>query len=189
MQRLAIIEKGSISPEQSGHDARKSGRLWIPTFSGRTFNVVEPSSRDISIRDIAHSLSMQCRFGGHCQRYYSVAEHGLLLSRLYSAAYSESKCFARQGAGLKALRRLSRKERVLAARLWRGPRSATTGASGILQSGSSRTRRPAERSSATSHSERRIMPRPARAQSRMTSPSLHDTPTATRTVSDFPPCF
>ena len=39
-------------------------------------------SRDVSIRDIAHSLSLQCRFGGHCQRFFSLAEHSLLLSRM-----------------------------------------------------------------------------------------------------------
>jgi hypothetical protein len=55
---------------------------YIPTFTGKVFNVTFPSSRDISIRDIAHSLSMQCRFGGHCQQFYSVAEHSLILSHL-----------------------------------------------------------------------------------------------------------
>lgn len=82
MNTFTVVDTGTMSPEQSGNDAPEPRRSWIPTFSGRAFDVVDPSSRDISIRDIAHSLSMQCRFGGHCQRYYSLAEHSLRLSRL-----------------------------------------------------------------------------------------------------------
>jgi len=36
--------------------------------------------RDISILDIAHSLSMQCRYTGHTKKFYSVAEHSLIVS-------------------------------------------------------------------------------------------------------------
>lgn len=82
MNTFAVVETGDSSPQQAGPETAESRRSWIPTFSGRAFDVVDPSSRDISIRDIAHSLSMQCRFGGHCQRYYSLAEHSLHLSRL-----------------------------------------------------------------------------------------------------------
>lgn len=47
----------------------------IRTFSGRYVNVFEPSQEMICIEDIAHSLSMQCRFAGHLKRFYSVADH------------------------------------------------------------------------------------------------------------------
>lgn len=47
----------------------------IRTFSGIAMNVFEPTIEMISIEDIAHSLSMQCRFGGHLKKFYSVAEH------------------------------------------------------------------------------------------------------------------
>ncbi|MFA5135260.1 MAG: HD domain-containing protein [Patescibacteria group bacterium] len=48
---------------------------WIQTYSGKCFDFINPRLEDITITDIAHSLSMQCRFNGHCQRFYSVAEH------------------------------------------------------------------------------------------------------------------
>jgi hypothetical protein len=34
------------------------------------------------IRDIAHSLSLCCRFNGHINRFYSVASHSLIVSKL-----------------------------------------------------------------------------------------------------------
>jgi hypothetical protein len=54
---------------------------WIQTATGRPFWPIDPRPEDIDIEDIAHALSMLCRFGGHCLRFYSVAEHSVLLSR------------------------------------------------------------------------------------------------------------
>jgi hypothetical protein len=48
---------------------------WLQTYTGRKFTPLEPNIEDINIFDIAHSLSNQCRFSGHCLRFYSVAEH------------------------------------------------------------------------------------------------------------------
>lgn len=48
---------------------------WIQTFTGKQFWPTNPRIIDIDIRDIAHALSMMCRYNGHCQRFYSVAEH------------------------------------------------------------------------------------------------------------------
>jgi hypothetical protein len=50
---------------------------WIQTASGRSFYPLDPRPDEIDIRDIAHSLSLTCRFRGHCQTYYSVAEHSV----------------------------------------------------------------------------------------------------------------
>lgn len=55
---------------------------WIQTFSGRLFHPLEPRNEDLDIRDIAHSLSMLCRFNGHCLRFYSVAEHSVRVSKI-----------------------------------------------------------------------------------------------------------
>lgn len=50
------------------------------TVSGRLVDVACPRSQDVDINDIAHSLAMQCRYGGHTPRFYSVAEHCVLMS-------------------------------------------------------------------------------------------------------------
>lgn len=53
---------------------------WIQTFSGRQFWPLDPQPEHVHIEDIAHSLSHLCRYAGHCTRFYSVAEHSLLLT-------------------------------------------------------------------------------------------------------------
>lgn len=53
---------------------------WIQTATGGQFWPMDPQPDEIDINDIAHALAMLCRFGGHCLRFYSVAEHSVLLS-------------------------------------------------------------------------------------------------------------
>lgn len=48
---------------------------WMQLASGRKFYPLDPLPTEIFIEDIAHALSMICRFGGHCTMFYSVAEH------------------------------------------------------------------------------------------------------------------
>ncbi|WP_024517049.1 hypothetical protein [Bradyrhizobium sp. Tv2a-2] len=50
---------------------------WIGTATGGAFNVLDPKVEDVRLNDIAHALSRQCRYGGHCRRFYSVAEHSV----------------------------------------------------------------------------------------------------------------
>jgi 5'-deoxynucleotidase YfbR-like HD superfamily hydrolase len=58
---------------------------WIQTFSGRKFHSMAPRPEEVFIEDIAHSLSLLCRFNGHCKRYYSVADHSVRVSRILPA--------------------------------------------------------------------------------------------------------
>lgn len=54
---------------------------WMQTFSGRRFWPLHPRAEDVCVEDIAHALSLQCRYGGHCLWFYSVAEHSVLLAK------------------------------------------------------------------------------------------------------------
>lgn len=55
---------------------------WITTGSGGRFDYEAPELTEIHISDIAHALSQICRFTGHTRRFYSVAQHSVLVSRL-----------------------------------------------------------------------------------------------------------
>lgn len=54
----------------------------IKTASGRLVDLADFQHDDIHDQDIAHPLSMICRYGGHVPGHYSVAEHSILVSRL-----------------------------------------------------------------------------------------------------------
>ena len=53
---------------------------WIVTHTGLRFDFTDPQPDQICIEDIAHALSLICRFGGHSKHHYSVAQHSWLLS-------------------------------------------------------------------------------------------------------------
>lgn len=54
--------------------------LWFQSFTGRRIVIDEPDPEVIDVIDIAHALSMTCRYGGHCKNFYSVAEHSELVT-------------------------------------------------------------------------------------------------------------
>lgn len=54
---------------------------WMQTFTGRQFFPFDPKPEEIDPIDVAHALSLLCRYGGHVRRFYSVAEHCVHVSR------------------------------------------------------------------------------------------------------------
>jgi hypothetical protein len=54
---------------------------FMQTYTGRKFWSMDPRADEVFIEDIAHSLAMQSRYAGHCVRFYSVAEHCVLMAR------------------------------------------------------------------------------------------------------------
>lgn len=55
---------------------------WIRTFTGNRFDPLNPDPLFIRILDIAHALSNITRFSGHTSRFYSVAIHSVLVSKI-----------------------------------------------------------------------------------------------------------
>ena len=68
------LSKGALAdqPGRVGHA--------ILTRMGIEFYPLDPRPDEILIHDIAHSLSLQCRWAGHCSEFYSVAEHSVRVS-------------------------------------------------------------------------------------------------------------
>lgn len=57
----------------------------IQTASGEAYEFENPDPAAVKLEDIAHALSNMCRFAGHTKRFYSVAEHCVLVSRILEA--------------------------------------------------------------------------------------------------------
>jgi len=55
---------------------------YLLTYTGREFYPLHPDPNNVDIKDIAHSLSNSCRFTGHISKFYSVAQHSVIVSHL-----------------------------------------------------------------------------------------------------------
>jgi len=61
---------------------------WFLTQSGKQFWPLAPRVQDLDIYDIAHALAHICRYGGHCNPFYSVAQHSVHVSYLVPKEWS-----------------------------------------------------------------------------------------------------
>lgn len=63
---------------------------WVQTYTGKQFWPLDPLPEEVCIEDIAHALSMKCRYGGHSTFFYSVAEHSVLVSKMVPPEHARS---------------------------------------------------------------------------------------------------
>jgi hypothetical protein len=54
---------------------------WIQTYTGGQFWPLDPRAAEINVIDVAAGLAKECRYGGQCLRFFSVAEHSELMRR------------------------------------------------------------------------------------------------------------
>jgi hypothetical protein len=52
----------------------------MQTYTGGAYWPLDPRPEEVRIEDIAAALSKLCRYGGHTIRFYSVAEHSVLVA-------------------------------------------------------------------------------------------------------------
>lgn len=66
------------------------------TYPGFQFlDVFDPDPEEIKIGDIANALGMLCRYNGHVPRFYSVAEHCVLMAEhVFAVERSTTMAFA-----------------------------------------------------------------------------------------------
>lgn len=66
------------------HVAKRMRGRWggnpgvMSTWGGKRVNLINFKPHMVDIGDIAHALSKQCRFNGHINRIFTVAEHSLI---------------------------------------------------------------------------------------------------------------
>jgi hypothetical protein len=65
---------------------------WLQTHSGKKIDLLNPTSKMVDIEDIAHALSMICRFNGHCRDFYSVAEHSVMAEAVGCQIRKNERC-------------------------------------------------------------------------------------------------
>jgi len=66
----------SKNPLYAGNNIRTASGVYVNVFK------IDECIERILIEDIAHALSHQCRFSGHIQTYYSVAEHSIYVAEM-----------------------------------------------------------------------------------------------------------
>jgi hypothetical protein len=101
LERIALVRGWKLTSEDLGRavtllvDAAGSSRSlakprdpsarrgdFIGVFSGRLFYPMDPRPEDVDPMDIAHALSLRCRWGCMSPTFYSVAEHSLAVANV-----------------------------------------------------------------------------------------------------------
>jgi 5'-nucleotidase len=79
--RLARVIRTMLGMAEPDHSPPAPGP-YLQTVSGRWVNPFDPDPKQLDAGDIARALANQCRFGGHCNVFYSVAQHSVIVSQL-----------------------------------------------------------------------------------------------------------
>lgn len=72
----------AMEPKAKRKTTQVNRGFCVRTRNGHFFDPSIGIISEIDINDIAHALSNICRYSGHCEQFYSVAEHSVLVSRI-----------------------------------------------------------------------------------------------------------
>jgi len=78
---MSLNEALHIFQRAAQNDFYENANNEFVTMSGVEMRLLDFSVDDVRLEDIAHGLSNMCRYGGQCRKFYSVAEHSVLVSR------------------------------------------------------------------------------------------------------------
>jgi len=60
---------------------------WIQTYTGKKFDILNPTSDMIDFEDICHVLAHRPRYNAHTPRFYSLAEHSIIVAMNVAPRY------------------------------------------------------------------------------------------------------
>ncbi len=74
------------APANSANGAMLSPQAtMIEVWSGGFVDLARPDPATLELGDVAHAMSLTCRYGGHVREFYSVAEHAVLVHDLLAS--------------------------------------------------------------------------------------------------------
>jgi hypothetical protein len=79
--RPSRASSSTIEPASLSAADALAGPYVLDTLSGARLDLDDPKPDNIHLADLAGALSKVCRFGAQASRFYSVAQHALLVAR------------------------------------------------------------------------------------------------------------
>lgn len=67
----------------------------VKTKMGHIFDPKAGTLSAIDMNDVSHALSNLCRYSGHCRKFYSVAEHSILVGKIVADLWPEDRAAVR----------------------------------------------------------------------------------------------
>jgi len=89
----ALMDAANSPIQERKEDMTDRKGNWIQTYNGNKFWPIDPRPEEIDISDIAHSLSLQCRFNSQCDFFFSVAAHSVNVAEFIASTYHNKDQF------------------------------------------------------------------------------------------------
>lgn len=77
-----LIPQVSKDTEIKSFDVSRASEGYFGTYSGGRIHLIEPLPEEVDLVDIAHQLSLICRWNGALKCHYSVAQHCVHVSEI-----------------------------------------------------------------------------------------------------------